>query len=217
VNDAENILAGVYTELGSYFCIFSPTGEIILRKNFNIEVDSLVPACSAPADDGFVLAGIANQVSHTSVWISKMNNSGEFIWERKYLDSDFSLIFDIERVDSEYIATGCISTNPVIMLLTEDGDTSASFVFESKANRIDNITVNIEPNPFNSFCQIKVDVAETGIIEIFNIRGEKVEQFPLRKGNNSFIWSPENISSGIYKGKITTVSSQGYFNLLYLK
>lgn len=81
-------------------------------------------------------------------------------------------------------------------------------------NKIENIYVNVLPNPFNSVCEITVP--ENAKIEIYDLRGNNIYNpsisdcvgaVPLNKGNieiaeqssKGIIWQPdETIPSGIY-------------------
>ncbi|MCD6532101.1 T9SS type A sorting domain-containing protein [bacterium] len=58
-------------------------------------------------------------------------------------------------------------------------------------------TVCASPNPFNSSCRIEYAIDGSGIISIMDIRGNRL----LRKkveGVGAVIWSPKDVSSGVY-------------------
>jgi type IX secretion system substrate protein/dockerin type I repeat protein len=62
---------------------------------------------------------------------------------------------------------------------------------------------SIYPNPFNPVTNIQYELAEDGkvIIDIYNIRGQKVETLVddyFEAGKHSVIWNADNRSSGIY-------------------
>ena len=69
---------------------------------------------------------------------------------------------------------------------------------------------NIEnyPNPFNASTIIKYNLAKNSdvVIDIYDILGRKVETLIAGKqtaGTHSFVWKPENLSSGVYFYQIT--------------
>ncbi len=73
------------------------------------------------------------------------------------------------------------------------------------------ITFNAYPNPFNpeiSF-EIKTDAEYHDLtIEIYNIRGQKVETIAVDHAGETAVWKPEDKASGIYTCKLTAEGKQ---------
>ncbi|MEA2096519.1 MAG: T9SS type A sorting domain-containing protein [Candidatus Cloacimonadota bacterium] len=83
------------------------------------------------------------------------------------------------------------------------------------------------PNPFNPSTTIKLDLAESGRIElvIYNVKGQKVKTLTnefLEKGLHSIEWNGKDsnnkaIASGIYFYKISAGKSTSMRKMLLLK
>jgi len=62
------------------------------------------------------------------------------------------------------------------------------------------ISISAFPNPFNSSCRISINDCGLPItgIEIFDISGRKVAQFPLNDGIDEIVWDASTQPSGLY-------------------
>ena len=61
------------------------------------------------------------------------------------------------------------------------------------------------PNPFNSTTTISFDIVDVNsptTIEIFNLKGQKVEQYSIQSNQSSIVWDADKFSSGIYFCKL---------------
>lgn len=73
------------------------------------------------------------------------------------------------------------------------------------------------PNPFNSSTQLQAKVPGAGIIvfEVFNIIGQRIftdEITAIGSGIYNIAWNAGNVSSGIYKQRVTWYSKSGELN-----
>lgn len=75
------------------------------------------------------------------------------------------------------------------------------------------------PNPFNPMTNIQFDIKqnETGVLTIFNIKGQIVESQRFNSGKHNYLWNAENCSSGVYFYKLQTVSFDELKKMLLLK
>jgi hypothetical protein len=71
-------------------------------------------------------------------------------------------------------------------------------------NQIDVVGLNNYPNPFNAKTTISFSMSENtnASIEIFNLKGQLIEQFNLNSNQNSVTWNAENQASGVYLYKM---------------
>jgi len=61
------------------------------------------------------------------------------------------------------------------------------------------------PNPFNVGTTISFDIVDVNsptTIEIFNLKGQKVEQYSIQSNQSSIVWDADKFSSGIYFCKL---------------
>jgi hypothetical protein len=77
------------------------------------------------------------------------------------------------------------------------------------------------PNPFNSECKFVINADNyyhDSKIEIFDITGRQVfsEKTTLIKGNNSVVWKPNNLASGIYLARIVAGKYSLTAKLVYI-
>ena len=84
---------------------------------------------------------------------------------------------------------------------------SNEYILGSTQTIIDNYSASCYPNPFNPVTTISINKAvnANGVIEIFNILGQKVKSIPMPKGSNHFKYQwngrsddMQKLSSGIY-------------------
>ncbi len=75
------------------------------------------------------------------------------------------------------------------------------------------------PNPFNPMTNIQFDIKqnETGILTIFNIKGQIVESQRFNSGKHNYSWNAENCGSGVYFYKLQTESFVELKKMLLLK
>jgi predicted outer membrane repeat protein len=75
------------------------------------------------------------------------------------------------------------------------------------------------PNPFNPITTISFDIKEneTGILTIFNIKGQLIESHRFESGKHNYLWDASEQSSGIYLYKLHTESITETRKMLLLK
>ena len=82
-----------------------------------------------------------------------------------------------------------------------------------QGNNVDDNQINIVefnlsnyPNPFNPLTTISFDIKdnETGILTIFNIKGQLIESHQFESGKHNYLWDASNQASGIYLYKLQT-------------
>lgn len=66
-----------------------------------------------------------------------------------------------------------------------------------------NFCLSAYPNPFNSTVAITISSNEPGILDIYDIQGRIVRQYPFEKGNQKIVWdakatNSQPLTSGIY-------------------
>jgi PKD repeat protein len=82
---------------------------------------------------------------------------------------------------------------------------------ESNQYSVDNIQLSNYPNPFNPSTTISFSLTtehtESTEIQIYNVKGQKVEQISVVRGKTSVSWNADEFSSGIYFYKLNVVDS----------
>ncbi len=75
------------------------------------------------------------------------------------------------------------------------------------------------PNPFNPDIYISFDIraGETGILQIYDLRGRILENREFSAGSHNFHWQPEKQASGIYLYRLQTESYRETKKMLLLK
>ena len=87
----------------------------------------------------------------------------------------------------------------------------------------DNFSINsVYPNPFNPSVTIEysIDISDFVEISIIDLQGkiiEKLESSYKSKGNHSIVWSPNNISSGVYFLNIKSNNRLEHHKLMFIK
>jgi len=85
------------------------------------------------------------------------------------------------------------------------------------------LSLEAYPSPFNDECVIYYSISgcmnSSPRMEIFNIRGEKVDEIPVLAipGGHKFIWQPDNLPSGVYLLRLSTNKSSLSKKVVYLK
>ena len=78
------------------------------------------------------------------------------------------------------------------------------------------------PNPFNASTVIKFNLSKTGFAEfkVYDINGREVDYIKgkiFNEGPNTFIYKPNNLSSGIYFLRLTSNGKSKLIKLLHVK
>jgi hypothetical protein len=156
--------------------------------------------------------------THYQVLVSKQENLTEPIIDEivPYPTSQFDIESALEYNTTYYwsvIAVNEIgkSTNNYKYSFTTIENTSNK---DNPPNLMTDLNFYVYPNPFNPSTTIKCEMrsAESGVIEVFNIKGQKVKTLfngYLEVGEHSFIWNGDDnngnaVSSGIYFCRMKT-------------
>jgi hypothetical protein len=152
--------------------------------------------------------------------IGVMTESGEVGY--RYLDVTSSVIQDYElsrdktqyRIDFDGIDTDWDDLYDNVGFMTSSGHPydvikpTLYLFFSNETNSIETnfiknnlISLSNFPNPFNPSTTIKYELLvdiENPFIEIYNIKGQKVEQLTINSLQSLVIWNAEKFCSGVY-------------------
>ncbi len=80
-------------------------------------------------------------------------------------------------------------------------------------------SVSCYPNPFNPSTVISfmIDEGYSGILSIFNSKGQMLVSESFCSGNHKYIWNAENYSSGVYLYQVETNQSKQIKKMILLK
>lgn len=112
--------------------------------------------------------------------------------------------------------------------ISESGETETfgpvSLTIPSEGNDIPEIPIVTElhqnfPNPFNPSTLISFDIKEneTGILSIYNIKGQLIVKDEFETGRHNYTWDARDHSSGIYLYKLKTNSYSKIIKMLLVK
>ena len=75
------------------------------------------------------------------------------------------------------------------------------------------------PNPFNPITNIQFDIKEneSGVLSIFNLKGQLIESHRFESDKHNYLWDASNQASGIYLYKLQTESITETRKMLLLK
>jgi hypothetical protein len=112
---------------------------------------------------------------------------------------------------------------PNFMVGTDIGVFLATNLTSASNNELTEINsatlLNNHPNPFNPITTISFDIKEheTGILTIFNIKGQLIESHRFESGKYNYLWDASEQASGIYFYKLQTESITETRKMLLLK
>jgi Secretion system C-terminal sorting domain len=75
------------------------------------------------------------------------------------------------------------------------------------------------PNPFNPETTISFNIKEneTGVLSIFNLKGEKVMKQKFEAGDHQYLWNAKGLSSGIYFYKLASPTTNLTRKMILMK
>jgi Secretion system C-terminal sorting domain/Right handed beta helix region len=75
------------------------------------------------------------------------------------------------------------------------------------------------PNPFNPETTISFNIKEneSGVLTIYNLRGEKILKEQFESGNHKYHWNAERLSSGVYFYKLSSPTTNITRKMLLMK
>jgi hypothetical protein len=128
------------------------------------------------------------------------------------IDTDWDDLYD--NVWFISANTQAVWARPQLFIIFKDDVNIGEGVIEDVDFSISNF-----PNPFNPSTTIKYELPvniENPAIEIYNIKGQKVEQLTINSLRSSIIWNAEKFSSGIYFYRIKSDKFYSKFNKMIL-
>jgi len=80
-------------------------------------------------------------------------------------------------------------------------------------------TISNYPNPFNPTTAISFEIqeSESGVLTIFNLKGQLIDLHEFNAGNHGYTWNANNQSSGIYFYQLKTESGLHTGKMILLK
>ena len=169
-------------------------------------------------DGGYIITGSINTYWEKDLWIIKADEQGNMIWDIIYGDDDLETGYSIEQTfDGGYIIAGekknINSGYSDVLLVRVDSDSIVSTDDIITENRLSSY-----PNPFRISTTINYtlphNIREAGI-EIYNIKGQKIEELSVSNDQSSVEWNAEGLSSGIYLYKLN-IQNSGVKKLILL-
>ncbi len=136
----------------------------------------------------------------------------------------------IDSINGNYHLTEtspCIDAGDPISPLDPDGTLAdiGAFYF-NQLNEINDIEIKLSefklsnhPNPFNPETNIQFDIKEneTGILNIFNIKGQIIESHQFESGNHNYVWDASKQATGIYFYELQSQTNMETRKMLLLK
>ncbi|MCD4817902.1 MAG: PKD domain-containing protein [Candidatus Cloacimonetes bacterium] len=136
----------------------------------------------------------------------------------------------IDSNEQNPVYTYVNSGNYTVSLTVSDGtdfdtETKNDFieVTESSAeddiSKIHTILISNYPNPFNPVTNIEFNIKEkeTGVLKIYNVKGQIIEAKLFDSGYHTYIWKAEKHSSGIYFYQLQTESFSEVRKMILMK
>jgi len=155
------------------------------------------------------------------------NNNGTVNWLEGNIDED-PLFVDPANGDYHLTENSpCIDAGDPTSPLDPDGTIAdMGAYYYDQGTEIDNneilvVEFNLSnyPNPFNPVTIISFDIKEheTGILTIFNLRGQLLESHRFESGRHNYLWDASDQASGIYLYKLQTQAITETRKMLLLK
>jgi len=175
-------------------------------------------------DGGFIIAGNTSFLGgggyHYDYWIIKTDEDGGEIWDQTFGDYEDDIARSVqETTDGSYIIAGYTNSygagNSDCWLICLTSDTES----ENETIPINSKFLSNYPNPFNPTTKINFEIkeGETGILTIYNIKGQLIESKQFESGQRNYLWDASKQSSGIYLYKLKTESTIETRKMLLLK
>jgi len=170
-------------------------GEII-----NFSVDAFDPDGN-DLEYSWQIDGVEQSIEATYDFITDENSAGEYEITLNVTDN----FGEGESRDAIYYAW-----NVVVENVLDSGIVLTPLVSKLYQNR---------PNPFNPDTCILLDISEneTGVLTIFNMKGQIVKTQSFNSGTHNYLWNADNCSSGVYFYRLITDSKTETKKMLLLK
>jgi len=170
-------------------------GEVI-----NFSVDAYDPDGN-DLEYSWQIDGVEQSIEATYDFITDENSAGEYEITLNVTDN----FGEGESRDAIYYAW-----NVVVENVLDSGIVLTPLVSKLYQNR---------PNPFNPDTCILLDISEneTGVLTIFNMKGQIVKTQSFNSGTHNYLWNADNCSSGVYFYRLITDSKTETKKMLLLK
>jgi len=171
------------------------------------------------------------------IYIAKLDSNGNWVWAKQAIGSYYDEVFGIavDNNGSTYV-TGNFDSLPLsfgnlpplissgftdLFVAKLDNNGTAVEEHTSHANTDLSILETAYPNPFKIGQQLtltaEVKAGESGILSIYNVKGQSVKTFKVKSGHNSINWNAEGLSGGVYLYTLSTPSIQQTKKLIIIK
>ena len=208
-------------------------GGICCRDNSNPILVNCILWNDTPEEIYFEYADYSNSItiSYSDIQGGEAgivtNNNGTVNWLEGNINEDPLFVYP---ANGDYHLTEnspCIDAGDPSSPLDSDGTITdmGAFYFD-QLNAVDDNEIPISeldlsnhPNPFNPLTTISFDIKEneSGILTLFNIKGQKIESQQFDSGKHNFLWDASNQASGIYLYKLQTQTIIETRKMLLLK
>ena len=225
--DSGFVIAGYTNSFGStsdnvLILKLNSDGDTMWYHSYGTPEHEIAYSISTTLDGGFVATGYIGN----DIWLLKLNETGDTLWTRTFGGTGGEIAHCVRQTsDGGFIIAGCtgsFTATGEVYLIKTDSLGNVDWIREP-GMKPQNISLNVYPNPFNSSCQITVDVGafrEKPLqIEIFDLRGNLVGALNLTPlQNGAAIWQPdEEIGSGIYLVRATMGEKTVSKKIVYLR
>jgi len=205
---------GTDYDFGNSICT-DTYGNVYITGGFAETVDFYVTTLTGAGGRDIFVAGI-NQNEGTWLWAEDAGGN--------HNDKGNSITTDIDGniyITGHFVASAWF--NGFNHISTGEYDVFVAKM--SVSTSVESITIPTEsffsnyPNPFNPVTNIRFEISEneSGILSIFNLKGQLIETQGFESGSHNYIWDASNQSSGIYFYELETESKVETRKMLLLK
>jgi len=240
--DGGYIVAGCTESFGAggndvYLVKTDATGDTLWTRTYGGGYEEWGYSVIQVSDGGYIVAGGTYSFGidyYCDVYLVKTDTAGDTIWTRTYGGSGGDVGCSVaQTTDGGYIITGYTESfgsggSDVYLIKTDSlGHTS---IKETSAQKPEDISITVHPNPFNSSVMISVDgrglINQTPTVEIFDINGRMVAEIPATgsesakplstTASGACRWRPdESLASGVYLVRIKGTNAAA--KVIYMK
>ena len=150
----------------------------------------------------------------------------DVLWSWFNISALFPSIVYIDHTMTVYTKTSTLSSAVSIFtiddMLDECGDLCSSLYSDNNELPKEIEIDQNYPNPFNPSTKIDYTLPTSGLvyINVYDIYGNMINQIfneYKSSGNHSFVWSPDNLSSGVYFISVTQNQFSDRIKVMYTK
>jgi len=183
----------------------------------------------------FVGVGDFGEIELTSsgardVFVAQIDDQGNWIWAEMGGGPDFDIAIDLAVLNGDLYVGGyfydvsefgnhiLVSEGHADIFIAKSGILVGVDDELLPAYEMTKLSKNY-PNPFNPQTVIELFVSdnETGVLEIYNTKGRRLESEEFSSGKHRFVWNAEKFSSGVYFYRLLTGSYSETRKMLLMK